>query len=97
MKPEWTDKEALQVYKRATGDNPWNSDRSTFDRKTMAREVRKVAAAKTIKEAVEGIIGWWGSGKEETTVRFIRESYKEWRKLHRKVTPAMKTTHRRNG
>lgn len=96
MKPVWTDEGALQVYKRATGDNPWDSSRDAADRKTIAEEMRKVAAAKTIKEAVE-VIGWWGSGEEETTVRFVRREYEEWRKLHRKVTPAMKTTHRRRG
>lgn len=89
MKPTWTDNEALRVYKRVTGDNPWNSDRNVFDRKTMARSIGKVVDAKTIKEAIEEILGWWGFGKEETTVRQIRKAYKEWRKLHRKVTPAV--------
>jgi hypothetical protein len=106
MKPKWTDREALQVYKRATGDNPWGSDRDADDRKTIAEEMRKVAAAKTIKEAV-GVIIWWGHGEEETRsiVRLVRREYDEWRKLHRKVThafesgwkSAMKTTHRRRG
>ena len=87
MKPTWTDEEALQVYKRVTGDNPWNSCWNAADRrKNIAEEMRKVAAAKTIKEAVE-VIGWWESCEEETTVRQIRKAYKEWRKLHRKVTP----------
>jgi len=89
MKPTWTDNEALRVYKRVTGDNPWNSDRNVFDRKTMARSIGKVVDAKTIKEAIEEILGWWGFGKEETTVRQIRKAYKEWRKLHRKVTPVI--------
>jgi hypothetical protein len=89
MKPTWTDREALQVYKRVTGDNPWNSDRNVFDRKTMARSIWKVVDAKNIKEAVKEILGWWGYGKEETTVRQIRKAYKEWRKLHRKVTPVV--------
>ena len=89
MKPTWTDNEALRVYKRVTGDNPWNSDRNVFDRKTMARSIGKVVDAKTIKEAIEEILGWWGFGKEETTVRQIRKAYKEWRKLHRKVTPVV--------
>ena len=89
MKPTWTDNEALRVYKRVTGDNPWNSDRDVFDRKTMARSIGKVVDAKTIKEAIEEILGWWGFGKEETTVRQIRKAYKEWRKLHRKVTPVI--------
>jgi hypothetical protein len=101
MKWVWTDKEALQVYKRATGDNPWDSYRDA-----VAEEMRKVAAAKTIKEAV-GVIIWWGHGEEETRsiVRLVRREYDEWRKLHRKVThafesgwkSAMKTTHRRRG
>jgi len=89
MKPTWTDNEALRVYKRVTGDNPWNSDRNVFDRKTMARSIGKVVDTKTIKEAIEEILGWWGFGKEETTVRQIRKAYKEWRKLHRKVTPVI--------
>jgi len=79
MKPKWTDRKALQVYKRVTGDNPWDSDRDATDRKAIAEEMRDVAAAKTIKDAVE-VIWWWGSGEEETTVRQIRKAYKEWRK-----------------
>jgi len=89
MKPTWTDNEALRVYKRVTGDNPWNSDRDVFDRKTMARSIGKVVDAKTIKEAVVAILGWWGFGKEETTVRQIRKAYKEWKKKNRKVTPVV--------
>ena len=83
MKTPWPDQDALQAYKQATGDNPWARIRDAGERKDIVEEMRKVADAKTIKEAV-GLIEWWFNGEEETldTVKKVRKAYKEWKKSH---------------
>ena len=83
MKTEWPDKDVLNAYKLATGDNPWSKLRDAGERRGIADEMRKVVAAKNIKEAV-ALIEWWCNGEEETldTARKIRKAYKEWRKAH---------------
>jgi len=82
-KPEWTNKEAWDVYDLATGDKAMKREFDSKDRQLIADEMRKIAAAKTVKEAVE-VIHWWYNGEEESlaTVRDVRKAYKEWRKAN---------------
>lgn len=79
----WSDKEALEVYKMVTGDDPWDAERREDTRREIADEMRKIALAKTIKEAIS-VIEWWSQEKEdlEPIVKKVRQAYKEWRMKH---------------
>ncbi len=78
MKKPWTDKEALKVYDLATGDKAMKPEFDADDRKDIAEEMRKIAKAKTIKDAV-AVIEWWCNSDEDNlaTVKAVRKAWKE--------------------
>jgi hypothetical protein len=76
---EWTNRQAWKVYKLATGDNALKKEFNAEDRQSIADEMRKVATAKTVKEAI-AVIEWWHNSDEENlaTVKAVRKSWREY-------------------
>jgi O-glycosyl hydrolase len=78
MKKPWTNRQAWKVYNLATGDSALKKEFDAEDRKNIADEMRQIATAKTIKEAV-AVIDWWLNSDEENlaTVKAVRKAWRE--------------------